>query len=161
MTAASVVRSIDVDVDPQMAFEVFTSEIHLWYQPGPHSWKHPDRAVGTRLEPGVGGRWLEVWDAETGEGFEFGRITVWEPGERLVLDFFLHDGGHVTEVEVSFAPVDSGTRVTLEHRGWDRLPPDVVAQGMSNVAIGWPVLLGWYADHVAGRSARSTTREHR
>jgi uncharacterized protein YndB with AHSA1/START domain len=86
---------------------------------------------------------------------------VWEPGERLVLDFFLHDGGHVTEVEVSFAPVDSGTRVTLEHRGWDRLPPDVVAQGMSNVAIGWPVLLGWYADHVAGRSARSTTREHR
>ena len=30
--------------------------------------------------------------------------------------------GLVTEVEVRFEPAERGTRVTLEHRGWDRVP---------------------------------------
>ena len=32
---------------------------------------------------GVGGRFVEVYDLETGAGIEVGRVTVWEPGERL------------------------------------------------------------------------------
>ena len=64
-------------------------------------------------------RWIEVWDEETGEGFDFGRIKAWEPGKRLLLDYLIHDGGHVTEVEVRFEPTEGGTRVVLEHRGWD------------------------------------------
>src|SRR5262249_16663750 len=135
-------------VDPVTAFEVFTAEIDAWYQRGPHSWKHPERAVGIRFEPGVGGRWIEVWDRETGEGFDFGRITAWEPGERLVFDYLLHGGGHVTEVEIRFEAIDGGTRGLLQHRGWDALPAAGAAEGGRNVPKGEPVRLGGFAEHL-------------
>ena len=147
-TTDSVTTTVDVGVDPVTAFEVFTAEIDAWYQRGPHSWKHPERAVGIRFEPGVGGRWIEVWDRETGEGFDFGRITAWEPGERLVFDYLLHDGGHVTEVEIRFEAIDGGTRVLLEHRGWDSLPAALAAEGVANVQKGEPVLLEWFAEYL-------------
>jgi uncharacterized protein YndB with AHSA1/START domain len=149
----AVSTSVDVELDPAAAFELFTSEIDLWYQRGPHSWMHPDRAIGIRFEPGVGGRWIEVWDEATGEGYDFGRITVWEPGVRLVLDYLLHDGGHVTEVEIRFEPIPDGTRVVLEHRGWDALPPDVAAAGVANVQKGEPELMRWFAEYAAKKGA--------
>jgi uncharacterized protein YndB with AHSA1/START domain len=155
VSATDVVTTItEVEVDPTTAFEIFTSEIDSWYVRGPHSWKNPERAVGIRFEPGVGGRWIEVWDEATGEGYDFARITAWEPGVRLVLDYLLHDGGHVTEVEIRFEPIESGTRVVLEHRGWDTLPPDVAAAGVANVQQGEPALLQWFADYVAANPDR-------
>ena len=83
-----------------------------------------------------------------GEGFDFGRIKAWEPGKRLLLDYLIHDGGHDTEVEVRFEPTEGGTRVVLEHRGWDALPPAVAAAGVANVQKGEPVLLGWFAEYI-------------
>src|ERR1041384_2149382 len=65
----SVVRTVEVTLDPLRAFEAFTGEIGEWYVGGPHSWNDPQRAVGIRFEPGVGGRWIEVWDEVTGEGY--------------------------------------------------------------------------------------------
>jgi uncharacterized protein YndB with AHSA1/START domain len=148
MTATDRVRvSIDVAVDPATAFEVFTEEIDAWYRRGPHSWKHPDRAVGIRFEPGVGGRLIEVHDAATGEGFAFGKILVWEPGERLVFADLLSSTppDSLTEVEVRFEAAGGGTRVTLEHRGLDTLPPDVAAQKRM---YGWQTAFEWFADYM-------------
>ena len=46
----------------------------------------------------------------------------WEPPHRLVYLWHLRfDRSDATEVEVSFAPVAEGTRVRIEHRGWERL----------------------------------------
>jgi hypothetical protein len=107
----SVVRTVEVDVDPATAFRMFTEEIDDWYERGPYSFNDPERAVAIRLE---GGRLLELY-AE-GEPYEMGRVTVWEPGERLV---FLYRNVHLplegTEVEVRFEPKAPGTRVALEH----------------------------------------------
>jgi Activator of Hsp90 ATPase homolog 1-like protein len=149
---ASVVRTIDVDVDPATAFDVFTDEIGAWYKPGPYSWNDPERAVGIRFEPGVGGRWLEVWDEATGEGFEMGRILVWEPGERLVLSYrSVHlPPDPLTEVEVRFEALDGGTRVTLEHRGWERLA--AVPEWVEKRA--WVAFMGWFKDYLASRAER-------
>ncbi len=143
----SVVASIEVAVDPTTAFEVFTQDIGVWYKRGPHSFKDPARAVGVRFEPGVGGRLLEVHDAETGEGIEWGRVLVWEPGDRLVFSDLLSGAPPAppTEVEVRFASIDAGTRVTLEHRGLDRLPAEVAAQKREH---GWITLLGWFDEHI-------------
>jgi uncharacterized protein YndB with AHSA1/START domain len=143
----SVTASVEVAVDPTTAFEVFTQDIDAWYKRGPHSFKDPRRAVGVRFEPGVGGRLLEVHDAATGEGIEWGRVLVWEPGARLVFSDLLSSAppAPLTEVEVRFASVDGGTRVTLEHRGLDRLPPEVAAQKREH---GWIILLGWFDEHV-------------
>ena len=120
----SIVRTVDVAVDPAEAFRVFTAEIDEWYERGEHSWNDPARAVGIGFE---GARLLERW--ADGDAYEVGRVTAWEPGRRLA---FVYRSVHLpledTVVEVRFEPIADGTRVTLEHTGLERLPPDELAR---------------------------------
>src|ERR671929_55971 len=88
----TVTVAVEVSVDPITAFTIFTEEINRWWKPGPINWYDSYRAIGTRMEPGVGGRWLEVYDDEANDVLEIGRITVWEPGERLGVGY--RGGGH-------------------------------------------------------------------
>ncbi len=140
-----VVRSVDVAIDPETAFRVFTDDIDVWYRSGPYSWNDPERAIGIRFEPGVGGRLIEVWD-EAGEGYEMGRIVAWEPGVRVAFAYRNESLPPVpTEVEVRFEPTSAGTRVTLEHSGLERLPPED-AERMARYA--WIELLRWFREHM-------------
>ena len=142
-----VTVTVEVAVDPPAAFEIFTEEIGRWWRPGPINWNYSDRAVGMRIEPRVGGRWIEVHDEATGEGFEHGQVLVWEPGTRLVLRYA--DRGHDidgTEVEVRFEPIDGGSRVTLEHRGWEKVAEALAAQKRQIKRWGWANILSWYQE---------------
>jgi hypothetical protein len=116
----TVVRTVVVPVDPSEAFRLFTDEIDDWYERGPHSWNDPARAVGIRFE---NGRLVELWD--DGGRYEMGRVIAWVPGRRLA---FVYRSVQLplddTVVEVRFEDAPAGTRVTLEHRGLERLPPD-------------------------------------
>ena len=114
----SVRVSVEVSLEPQAAFDVFTGEIDAWYRKNERTLADPGRAAAIRFEPGVGGRLLEVYDLQQGGGREMGRITAWEPGRRLV---FVDQLG--TEVEVLFDGADGQTRVTLEHAGWSGCGP--------------------------------------
>lgn len=107
-----------VAVDPLTAFDVFTTEIDQWYRKGAAVLTRAPRGSTLRFEPGVGGRLLEVRD-DGREPVERGRITIWEPGQRL-----LFVDRREAEVEIWFNPFEHGTRVVLEHRGLDKLPPD-------------------------------------
>jgi Domain of unknown function (DUF4440) len=94
--------SVEVEVDPAAAFEIFTSETGAWWR--------ADRSISghggpVTFEPGVGGA---VRDGDA----EVGRVKVWEPGPRLVF------GYGDTDVEVRFERTDGGTRVVLRHYGW-------------------------------------------
>lgn len=116
----SVVRVVEVALDPEAAFAVFTDEIDEWYERGPHSWNDPERAIAIGFRDG---RLLDLY--EEGEPFEMGRVTAWEPGRRLAFAYrSVHLTLEGTEVEVRFDRVPGGTRVTLEHRGLEALPPD-------------------------------------
>lgn len=66
-----------------MAFAAFTEELDLWWVRGPINHMASGRVVAMRCEPGVGGRLLEVYEDDA---LELGRITVWEPGQRLAWD---------------------------------------------------------------------------
>jgi hypothetical protein len=145
---ASVRVTVHVNAVPETAFVVFTEEIDSWYVRDRHTFADPDRALGIRFEPGVGGRLIEVYDRGTGEGREMGRITAWEPGRRLA---FVDGLG--TEVEVSFVDADGQTRVTLEHRGLDRLRPDLAER---HARHGWRLLLPWYQRHLEHEAERSS-----
>jgi hypothetical protein len=72
----------------------------------------------------VGGRLVEDLDPAAGEEHEIGRVRVWEPGARLVVGWRNRnfEPGQITEIEVVFEEDGDGTRVTVEHRGWDALP---------------------------------------
>ena len=156
MTPTNIVTAtVEVAVPPATAFAIFTEEIGRWWKPGPINWNDGKRAVGMRMEPRVGGRWIEVHDQATGEGFECGRITAWEPGSRLV--FLYRDAGHTiddTEVEVRFEEIEGGTRVTLEHRGWDKVARDIMIQKRDIKRWGWASILGWYSEWAFWASPR-------
>jgi len=121
-TASAIV---EVAVDPPTAFEVFTEEVASWWR----------ASESVQFETGVGGRVLALTPGAS-EAVEIGRVLVWEPSPRLAFSY--HDD---TEVEVRFEPPDIGTRVVVEHRGFDRADrPDL--------ADDWRNLL----DRFAGRS---------
>jgi hypothetical protein len=150
-----------VAVEPRVAFEVFTRETDLWWRRGPR-YRPSARVPGVlHLEPGVGGRLFEtsgaVGDTQV---FEVGRVTVWDPPVRLVLEWrnVNFAPGEKTEIEVRFEPTASGTIVSLEHRGWAALRGDHPARhGRVGSAftrmIGswWGELLGSMREHVAER----------
>ena len=145
----SVVRTVDVPVDPGEAFRLFTDEIDDWYVRGRWSWNDPERAVAIRFEPGVGGRLVEVWDAETGEGYEMGRVLAWEPGRRVAWSFRnVHMQADGTVVDVRFQPSGAGTRVTLEHSGLEVLPPDELERTRERA---WLPVVRAFADYAGSR----------
>ena len=102
--------TVEVAADPQTAFTAFTDELDLWWVRGPINAYDTGRLVEMRCEPGVGGRILEVYDAESGDGLELARITIWEPGRRLAWESSLDD----VTIDVRFDPTATGTIVRLE-----------------------------------------------
>ena len=143
IAAAEVV----VDATPEDAFALFTDEIGLWWRTGTPYWNDPERGLSVRIEPYVGGRFLEVYDLDTGEGFEVGRVTAWQPGERLAFTWTQADwpAGTETNIEIGFAPADGGTRVRLEHSGFEGVPDAETFAG--RYSGGWKEVLGWFAGH--------------
>ena len=102
--------SVEVAVDPKTAFTAFTEELDLWWVRGPINAYDSGRLAEMRCEPGVGGRILEVYEVERGEGLELARITAWEPGERVAWKSSLDD----VSIDVRFEPTAGGTLVRLE-----------------------------------------------
>src|SRR5206468_28082 len=168
MTEATVAATeVEVPVDPDRAFRIFTEEIDDWWVRSPTTFMDGGRALARRIEPGVGGRLLEVYDDATGDALELGRITAWEPGKRLVFET-----PDLTEAEFRFEATRTGTRVSVEHRLLPGREPGMkVVGGMEAMVdffaeracdpahVSWakrdlprvsPVL--WYGDvHTSGR----------
>ncbi len=158
---SGILVSVRVAADPQDAFDVFTRDIALWWQPSPLFRFTPRDGGVLRFEPG--GRFIETLPG--GKVFVIGRVSVWEPGRRLVFGWrqatFAKDQD--TQVEVRFEAVGNDeTRITVEHRGWDSVPPRHVARHtMSDITFlrrhgeYWQALLAEMAKRAAqtGRSA--------
>jgi len=113
------------------AFQVFTDEIGAWWRPNPLFGFTPRSPGEIAIEPPDGassGRVVER--LANGKVFLIGEITVWEPGRRLAFGWrqasFAPD--QATQVEVRFEAVGTETRVTVEHTGWDSVPPVHVAR---------------------------------
>jgi len=145
--ASRVVVALRVKASPLRAFEAFTAEIGQWWRPNA-------LFAFTPRAPGVlsfDGRERLIETREGGKVFEVGRVSVWEPGARLVVGWrqasFTPD--MATEVEVLFEAVGEETRVTVNHVGWDSVPTEHVARhGFPEAAFlarhgeWWRVLLG-------------------
>lgn len=116
-----------VKVPPELAFRLFTEEIDRWWRRGVR-YRVAGQARGAlHLEPRIGGRLFESFATPGGEQlFEAGRVTVWQPPERLAFTWRAVNfaSGEQTLVEVSFEPSASGTQVTLVHSGLAALRPD-------------------------------------
>lgn len=126
-----VVVSLRVPCSPIQAFDIFTQEIADWWADSP-LFRFTPRSPGTLAfeapGPKAPGRLVER--LSNGKVFEIGKVSVWSPGERLVVGWRQATFGpdHATEVEVRFEGIGPDTRVTVEHRGWDSVPQEHVAR---------------------------------
>ncbi|HJQ55822.1 MAG TPA: SRPBCC domain-containing protein, partial [Vineibacter sp.] len=112
-----------------------------------------------RFEPGVGGRLVEIYDEAAGDLFEVGKILDWQPASRLCFEWRgpNYRPGQVTVVEVRFVVAQAGTRVVVEHRGWESLPANHPARhGMDDTPF-LASMAGWWQEQLASLQARSTT----
>jgi len=120
-----VVVTTVVPVDRDTAFQIFTDDVDVWWKRGLR-YRPTVREDGRmRFEPGPAGRLVEMYESNDST-FEIGRILVWEPGNRLIFDWRATEFGadEKTVVEVRFEPDAEGTRVTVEHSGWNAIPPE-------------------------------------
>ena len=125
---SSVFVAVRVPADPERAFKAFTEEIALWWQPSGLFQITPRGDGALAFEPGPGGRLFTTLPNQ--KQFEIGRISVWEPGRRLVFQWrqATFRPEQSTEVEVTFEAVGDETRVAIEHRAWDTIPQEHVAR---------------------------------
>jgi hypothetical protein len=93
--------------------------------------------AGVFVEGETGGRIFERW--QDGTEKRWGMILVWEPPRRLVHTWHVStDPDHASEVELRFEPLGaSRTRVTLEHRHWERMAGEQAQNMRDGYDNGW------------------------
>lgn len=155
---SAVIVSLRVAAAPEDAFDTFTEEIGLWWQPGALFQITPRGDGRLSFE----NRERLVTTLANGKVFEIGRVTAWERPSRLAFTWrqatFTPD--QLTSVEVVFEAVGGETRVTVTHRGWDTIPQDHVARhGFPLQATHMRLMEHWRVQ--LGRIARQLTDKSR
>jgi uncharacterized protein YndB with AHSA1/START domain len=133
-------KSISVRCPPDRAFTVFTREIGRWWPLKRGFSFDRERANEIFLEDRIGGRFYERFS--DGTESEIGRVMHCEPPLLIVFGFTSPDWDAPTEVEVRFAAEPDGTRVDLEHRGFDASPK--MRERGKGFAGGWDIVLAQY-----------------
>ena len=141
-TVTAVREEVRVDRPIEEAFRLFTDGIGGWWPLEEGYSFGGDRAKEVCLEPRAGGRLYERW--VDGDEFEIGQVTECEVPHRIVFTWRNPEWPADTEVEVLFRPDGEGTRVTVEHRGFERLGPEGEAVAR-RYAGGWPRILQTFA----------------
>jgi len=142
--------SVTVRRSPEDAFRVFTQDMGSWWPLQAFSMAqdaYEDRGVKVEtivFEEGEGGRVYEVMSDGT-EG-TWATILAWDPPRSFVLAWKPNlTDNPPTELEITFTPDDDGTRVDLEHRGWERLG-DQAGEARQSYSEGWQHVLAGYAE---------------
>ena len=138
----TISKSIFVKRPIDAAFRLFTAEIGKWWPLKDGFSFGRERADQIFIEGRVGGRFFERFT--DGEEHEVGRVTVYEPPGRVVFTWRQPAWNAATEVEVRFVAEVDGTRVLLEHRGWEALSEEF-AKAREGYSGGWDRILSRYA----------------
>lgn len=137
-------REIIVELDTRRAFELFTARIGEWWP--------VDRLSVFGDGASVAFEGDELVEALGDQRASWGRVTEWIPGERV--SFSWHPGAPAEQptsrVSVMFRAEGDGTRVILEHSGWEAYAdPEGTRREYDQ---GWPTVLELYAQAAAGQS---------
>ena len=136
-----VVKEVVVAAPVDRAWEVFTNGIGGWWPVEMFS-VGMERTRDVVFEGRVGGRIFERWDDGTEK--QWGEVRDWDPPQRVRFSWHpTEERPAATEVEVTFSAAGDGTRVRLEHRGWEALG-DAAAESRGNYDGGWVRVLERY-----------------
>jgi hypothetical protein len=148
-------QAVLVRSDRRHTFDTFVATIGTWWPVNPFS-AGQDRVRDVTFERRRGGRVYETW--QDGTEVDWGEVLVWEPPARFVMTWNVTSV--TTEVELTFAELAPAlTRVSVEHRGWERLTEEQLARdcalpgGYAGGAFrhGWARILSRLAAAAEGR----------
>jgi activator of Hsp90 ATPase-like protein len=141
----------------QHTFATFVTTMRAWWPVQPLS-AGKDRVRDITVEQRTGGRVYETW--ADGTEVDWGQVTAWEPPRRFAMTW--NSTPVPTEVEFTFAALGPAlTRVAVEHRGWEALTDEQLAQdcaapgGYSSGAYtrGWAMILARLTEALAQGAA--------
>jgi uncharacterized protein YndB with AHSA1/START domain len=133
-------KSIFVKRPQAAAFRHFTADIGRWWPLKEGLSFGGDRAHELFLEGRIGGRFFERFT--DGEEHDVGRVTAFDPPTRVAFTWRQPNWNADTTVEVRFDTEADGTRVTLEHAGWEALG---AAAPRGSYEQGWDLVLSRFA----------------
>ena len=136
-------KSIKVERLPETAFKVFCEEIGQWWPKGP-SFGGKDLA-DMRIEGRVGGRFYERYI--DGTEYDIGQVTAYQPPSLVAFTWRAPSWDGTTQVKVRFLADGNGTRVELEHSGWEH--DAKMRDSRKGYDGGWDVMLGHYRSHIS------------
>ena len=142
----AVRKTVTVDCVVEEAFRIFTTDAITWWPVESHSIRGAEvREIV--FEEHEGGEVYEL--TATGEKGHWATVVAWDPPSRLVVAWnILERDAIATEVEVRFVPEGEGTRVELEHRGWEAVAEEAPTKRES-YDTGWEHVLGTYVRRIA------------
>jgi hypothetical protein len=153
ITPAPIRKSFTVRAGREKAWAVFTAGFGRWWPKTHFIGDSP--LTDAAIEPREGGRWYGVH--EDGVERPWGRVKVWDPPARLVLDWQIsHEWGYTenlhTDVEVVFTAIgEDETRIDFEHRGLEAFgDSEAAAQTRSGMDRGWGLILESFKAVVGG-----------
>ena len=145
--------TVTVRRPPEEAFQVFTRDMGTWWPVREHSIAVDEydgrvKVESIVVEERLGGRIYEVM--LDGAEATWATILAWDPPHRLVLAWKPNlSDNPPTEVAVTFSPHQGGTRLELEHRGWERLGSNAESV-RSGYGEGWIGVLALFAKTADG-----------
>jgi uncharacterized protein YndB with AHSA1/START domain len=135
-------KSVTVDCSPEQAFELFTMRKTEWWPYESHS-ASGEKPAEVIYEPQVGGR---VYDRlQDGRENQWATVLAWEPPHRVAIEWNVNPENPTTQLEVRFTPEGTGTRVDLEHSGWERYG-ERAQESYGSYNSGWDLVLGRYVE---------------
>jgi len=88
-------------------------------------------ATAMDINPVVGGHYRLVMDTPEFSGRNEGTFLSVDAGRRLVYTWEWNGDGEVSEIDVTFSPLESGTQIDLVHRRFRQ------QESVDQHAIGW------------------------
>lgn len=135
-------KSRVVGTAPSAAFELFTDGMGSWWPLDTHSISVDVRSL-IRFEGWVGGRVVEVTPA--GDEHPWAEVLAWDPPWRFALSWHPSvEPVAASVLELRFVPEGDGTRVELEHRGWEEFGAEVGRRLREQYDPGWDAVLERY-----------------
>lgn len=131
-------KSLRVERPPEVSFRVFVDAIGEWWPKGPSF--NGKVMTDMVIEGRIGGRFFQRY--EDGTEYEIGRINAYEPPALVGFTWRAPSWDRATQVQIRFTPEGSGTRVELEHSGWEQA--DNLREASNNYDKGWEPILGHY-----------------
>lgn len=137
---APVVKTRELGVDVDLAFDLFTKRIAEWWPVSSHSIHHED-VTDVRFEGGVGGKVVEI--TKDGAEYPWAHVVAWDPPHRFVLSWYPDvEPVAASTLEVRFSALSGGkARLDLEHRGWEEFGQEGVGL-RDRYETGWDIVLG-------------------